>query len=222
MENYSAILMNSPLFESIGESELTSLLDCLDAKVVTCQKDELVFVADNPAKHVGLVLEGSVQVISDDIFGNRTILAALFCGELFGETFACAGINTLPVSVVAATKSLIMLLDYRRIITTCPASCSFHSRLIENMLKILAQKNILLNQKINAVSARTTKDKLMAYLLSQAAYKKSTKFEIPFNRQELADYLSVDRSALSREMSFMKQAGVIDYSKNCFEILSEY
>lgn len=154
----------------------------------------------------------------EDIFGNRAILTALMPGQLFGETFACAGVEILPVSVIAVSDCKILLLDYRRIITTCPTACVFHSRLIENMLKILAGKNLVLNQKIEALSARTTREKLLAYLVAQAGVAGSRRFTIPSTRQELADYLSVDRSAMSREMGIMQKEGMIRFKKNCFEL----
>jgi len=218
LKKYYPVLLKSPLFHGILEKDLESMLSCLNARAAGYAGDSVVFLAGDPAARVGLVLEGAVQVVREDIFGNRAILTALMPGQLFGETFACAGVEILPVSVIAVSDCKILLLDYRRIITTCPTACVFHSRLIENMLKILAGKNLVLNQKIEALSARTTREKLLAYLVAQAGVAGSRRFTIPSTRQELADYLSVDRSALSREMGIMQKEGMIRFKKNCFEL----
>jgi len=218
LKKYYPVLLKSPLFHGIIEKDLESMLSCLNARAVGYAGDSVVFLAGDPAERVGLVLEGAVQVVREDIFGNRAILTALMPGQLFGETFACAGVEILPVSVIAVSDCKILLLDYRRIVTTCPTACVFHSRLIENMLKILAGKNLVLNQKIEVLSARTIREKLLAYLVAQAGVTRNRRFTIPFTRQELADYLSVDRSAMSREMGIMQKEGMIRFKKNCFEL----
>lgn len=213
------VLDQCSLFNGINREEKEKLLDCLQARSLSCPKETFVFLAGNPADRVGLVLEGAVQVIREDVFGNRALLARLEPGELFGETFACAEVKILPVSVQAAADSRVLLLDYRRIITTCPSSCIFHSRLIENMLQILARKNSMLNSKIEALSARSIRDRLLVFLSAQATQQNKRRFTIAFDRQELADYLAVDRSALSRELSRMREQGLIRYRKNQFELL---
>lgn len=215
----SAVLMKSALFASIAEKDLEGILHCLNARTADYPKDSVIFLAGSPAERVGLVLEGTVQVLREDIFGNRMILTMLPPGQLFGETFACAGVEILPVSVVATSQCKVLLLDYRRIVNTCPTACTFHHTLIENMLKILAEKNLLLNRKIEALTARSTREKLMAYLTAQAGTAGSRQFEIPYTRQELADYLSVDRSALSREMGAMQREGLMRFRRNRFELL---
>lgn len=215
------LLLRSPLFYDLTKEELHNMLACLNARTADFPQHSMVFLAGDPARWVGLVLEGTVQVVREDLFGNRTILAGLGRGQLFGETFACAGVKHLPVSVVAASKCKVLLLDYRRIITTCPTGCVFHSRLIENMLQVLAGKNLALNKKIEVLCARTTREKLMTYLMAQAEEAGGAHFTIPFSRQELADYLSVDRSALSRQLSDMQKAGLIRYEKNRFELLGQ-
>lgn len=216
---FAPLLLQSPLFHNITFQELESLLQCLDAGIKHYSKDSFIFWAGNPARRVGLLLEGSIQIVRNDVFGNRTILAKLSAGDLFGEVFACAGMDTLPVSAVAATSCRVLLLDYRRIITTCSSTCVFHNLLIENMLRILANKNLLLNQKIEVLSARGLREKLLTYLHSMALQSADQRFAIPFNRQELADYLSVDRGALSRELSAMQRDGLIRCEKNQFELL---
>lgn len=219
MKEFLHIIKQTPLFHSIEDESLEAMLNCLNAQFVNYKKGSAIFLAGNPSKHIGLVLDGNVEVVRDDVFGNRTLLTRLTSKGLFGETFVCAGIHALPVSVIAITDCDILLLNYRQIITICPTSCSFHNKLIENMLYILAQKNLTLNNKIEILASRTIRDKLLSYLNTEATKAQSRKFCIPFNRQELADYLSVDRSALSREMGIMQQNGLIKFSNNEFELL---
>ncbi|MBR6798810.1 MAG: Crp/Fnr family transcriptional regulator, partial [Firmicutes bacterium] len=134
------------------------------------------------------------------------------------ESFACAEVEELPVSVVASENSEIMLIDCKRIITTCSSSCRFHNMIIHNLLQVLATKNLAFNKKIEITSKRTTRDKLMTYLLSQAKIHGSSSFEIPFDRQELADYLGVERSAMSKEISKMKDDGLIECERSWFKV----
>lgn len=221
MKKYIDVLKNCMLFEGIAEDELLSMLSCLDARVITAQKGELVLCEGEPAEHVGILLSGEVQIIRNDFFGNRDIVSALIPGEMFGESFACAAVKELPVSVAASECSEIMFIDCRRIITTCSSSCRFHNSVIYNLLRVLADKNIAFNRKMEIVSKRTTRDKLMTYLLMQAKSCGSSSFTIPFDRQELADYLGVERSAMSKEISRMKADGLIDCRKSRFEVKGE-
>ncbi|MDL2209508.1 Crp/Fnr family transcriptional regulator [Desulfovibrio sp. OttesenSCG-928-O18] len=212
-------ITRSPLFAGIEESQLESLLDCLTAVKRQYGKDEFVFVAGGKATSVGIVVSGGVRVLQEDFWGHRAILAHIGPGGLFGEAFSCAEKDALPVSVIASEQSTILLIDYRKIVTSCSSACVFHARLVMNMMRILAEKNILLTRKIEHLSKRTTREKLLSFLSAQAVFAKSTTIEIPFNRQELADYLCVDRSALSRELGAMQSEGLINYDKNSFELV---
>lgn len=221
MEKYTDVLEHCLLFSGVSGGEISAMLGCLNASVVIAEKDAFVFHEGEAARHVGIVLSGNVQIIRDDFFGNRSIVDTVSPGELFGETFACAEIDEIPVSVIASEKSEIMLVDCRRIIMTCGNSCEFHNKMIHNLLRVVARKNLNFNRKIEIISKRTTRDKLMTYLMGQAKNNNSDEFRIPFDRQELADYLGVERSALSAEMSRMRKDGLIEYNKNIFKILSE-
>jgi CRP-like cAMP-binding protein len=206
------------LFSGIDHSEREQLLNCLQASTKRYTKGELILAADDlPA--VGVVLHGSVQVIEEDLIGNRTIIGRMEKDDLFGEALACAGISKMPYSVEATSDCIILLIDVRRILASCPTACPYHARLIENLLTILAQKNITLGAKIRYLSQRSTRRKLLAYLTDQAREAGSRRFEVPFNRQELADYLCVDRSAMSAELSRLKAEGILDYDKNQFAFL---
>lgn len=209
-------LRKCPLFKGIESEQLEPLFQCLAAKQSIYKKDAFIFREAEPAIYVGIVVSGGANVIQEDFWGNRTILTHVEPGGLFGEAFSCAGTEYLPVSVIAAEKSEIMLIDYRKISSVCSAACNFHSRMIANMLWILANKNILLTRKMEHISKRTTRDKLLSFLSAQAVRAQSSEIVIPFNRQELADFLCVERSALSRELSGMKRDGLLEYDKNRF------
>ena len=220
MDKKSERIRVCPLFAEIDDSSLRTLLDCLHTVQRGYDKNEFIFAAGDAVSSVGILLSGGVRVLQEDYWGNRTILAHINPGGLFGEAFSCAETDYLPVGVLAAEKSEILLIDYRRIITTCRASCAFHTQLIKNMMKILARKNIMLTQKMEIVTHRTTRARLLAYLSAQAIERGGSRFFIPFNRQELADYLSVERSAMSAELSHMQADGLIWTKRNEFELLT--
>ncbi len=219
MEKYFDQIKKCQLFSNIAEADLKSLLNCLSSRFHSFEKGEFIFREDSVAESVGVTLVGRVHIIHEDYWGNRTILAQIAEHELFGEAFSCAEAERLPVSAIADEKSEIMLIDYRKIITTCPSACSFHTQLIKNMLKLIAKKNMMLTQKIQLISKRTTREKLLQYFSLQAKLLNTKEFEIPFDRQQLADYLCVDRSAMSRELGAMQKEGLLHFAKNRFTIL---
>lgn len=219
MKEYLDVLKSVDLFRGIETSELQPLLSCLSAKVDHYEKGQTVFFSGESIERFGIVLSGQVQIIQDDYYGNRSILAKTGTGNLFGESFACAEIKTLPVSVIATTECELLFIDCHRLAVPCAKACNFHSRLIQNMLNIVSMKNISLTQKIEFTSKRTTREKLLTYLSTEARKAGSSRFCIPFSRQELADYLSVDRSAMSAELSKLRDDGVLNFHKNQFELL---
>lgn len=219
MKEFFPILETCPLFDGIDLNDLSSMLTCLGARVSKYQKNQIIFQEGEAAKYVGIVLSGAAQIIREDFYGNRSIVARIEAAELFGESFACAGVTALPVSVAAAEDCQVMLIDCRRITVSCTSACSFHSRMIFNLLRMVATKNLVFNQKIEITSHRTTREKLMAYLLMQAKQNKSSSFTIPYDRQALADYLGVDRSAMAVEISKLRKDGIIACEKSHFELL---
>lgn len=210
MEEYFGILEKCPLFEGIEKTDLKSMLVCLDGKTVDVPKGNPVFLEGSPAQFVGVVLSGMVQVVREDYYGNRSILTILQPGELFAEVFSFAGLETMPVSAIAMKDSRVLLLDCKRVLTTCSNACHFHSLLMKNLLRGMAKKNMALSRKIRYMSQKSTREKLMEYLLDQAKQHQSNEFVIPFDRQGLADYLGVERSAMSTEIGRLKKAGQID------------
>ena len=201
MEKFLEILKTCPLFSGVQESDMEAMLACLGAKQFAAGKGTVIFHEGDPAVYVGIVLSGAIRVIREDYYGNRSIVAHMGPGEVFGESFACAGIQALPVSVVAEEDSRYLLIDCRRITVSCTNACAFHSRMIYNLLQMVARKNLVFNQKLEITSKRTTREKLMAYLMNQAKLLGKEEFTIPYDRQALADYLEVDLSGLSAEIS---------------------
>ena len=167
MKNKLSTLKKSPLFNQIAEIELETMLTCLSVQEKTFPKNTFIFTTEDKVSTVGIVLTGSVHIIKEDFWGNRTIIAKIEAGDIFAETFSCAQVKRLPISVMAAEKSGIMFIDYKKIISTCSSACIFHTRLIQNMLTIIANKNIMLTQKIEYMSKRTTREKLLSYLSEQ-------------------------------------------------------
>lgn len=210
MEKFFETLSKCPLFDGIEQSDLNSMIACLDGKTIDISKGNPVFLEGTSARFVGVVLAGTVQVIREDYYGNRSVMTSLQPGELFGEAFSLAGLNAMPVSVIAVKDSTVLLLDCRHILTTCSNSCHFHTLLLRNLLQEMAQKNLTLSQKIRYMSQKTTREKIMAFLLDQAKQQKSHEFVIPYDRQALADYLGVERSAMSAEISKLRKSGEID------------
>ncbi len=219
MKKYFEVLKNCPLFYHIADDNLLALLACLGAKVEAFEKKYTIIAEGNPAKHIGIVLSGSVQIIRFDYYGNRSIVSNAESAEIFGEAYACAEISSIPVTIVANEPCKAMLIDSHRIMHACSNACGFHQQLIFNLMKDLATKNIRFDQKLQITSKRSTKEKLMAYLMLQAKKFGSNSFDIPFDRQELADYLEVDRSGLSAEISKLRKEGVIKSNKKHFELL---
>jgi len=219
MKKYFDVLRKCPLFAGIEDENLLSMLGCLNAKVEFFDKKYTVFTEGSPARLIGIVLSGSAKIVQVDYYGNRSILGRVQPSELFAEAFACAEAAALPVSVIADEPSEIMLIDCRHILHTCSNNCVFHQKMIFNLMKDLAVKTITFHQRIQVTSKRTTREKLLAYLNIQSIKAKSNSFTIPFDRQELADYLEVERSGLSAEISKLRREGVLESNKNKFRLL---
>ncbi len=218
MKKYLDVLKRCTLFEKVEEENLEAILGCLGARSVPYKKNETVIAEGSPAKAVGIVLRGEVQIVRNDYYGNRSIVANVEESQIFGESFACAGVESMPVEVVAVTDTEVMLIDCRKITNSCCNACSFHSQIIYNLMKVVAMKNLIFHQKIEITSKRTTREKLMTYLLAEAKKNGSRSFTIPYDRQELADYLEVDRSGLSAEISKMRREGIIETKKEYFKL----
>lgn len=212
---YFELLKSVKLFGGIGTEDLDAMLKCLGSEARRFRKDEILLLAGDKPEYVGVVLSGQLYIAREGYDGSRSLIAAITPGEIFAEALCCAGVSESPVTVTAGTDSVVMLLRFSRILHTCAGSCTFHTMLIENMLRIIANKNLLLQNRMEIVGLKSVRMKVRRYLESFAP-KQGRNITIPFNREELADFLCVERSALSHELAKMKRDGLIDYRKNEF------
>ena len=219
MKDFSSVLRRATIFSGIDDAEIESMLGCLEAKTEAYKKNEYVLRVGDSPESLGLLLCGGVLIIQEDFWGNRNIRSRIGQGQVFAESFACVPGAVMDVSVVADEDSIVLWLGVQRILHTCPAACSHHSRMIRNLLSDLAANNLCTNEKLTCISKRTTREKLLSYLSAEAHKHGSSTFSIPFNRQQLADYLSVERSAMSAELSRMQRDGLITADRNEFSLM---
>lgn len=214
-------LLSTPLFRGIAPADADALLACLAPTLRDVPRDSTVFAAGDVPRRIGAVLEGEVHIVHDDYWGNRSILSIAAAGEVFGEAFALGAAPVLPVSVLARRESRVLLFDSQRLLEVCPSPCAGHAALLRNLIFVLARKNITLTDKIRHITGKTTRARVMSYLSEVAAETGKNTFDIPFNRQEMADYLAVERSALSATLSGMREDGLISFRKNRFTLHAE-
>ena len=216
MENYFSVLRSSQLFSGVSEDELAAMLSCLDANKESFPKGAFLLRAGDTTEAIGVVLSGSVLILQEDIWGNRNILSKAGPGQTFAAAFACSHGAVLNMSVTAETPVTVMFLNVKRILNICSSACSHHSRIIRNLLGELADKNLQFSEKLTHMGQRTTRAKLMSFFSSEAQRLGKYEFDIPFSRQQLADYLAVERSGLSLELGKMRSDGLLDFNKNHF------
>lgn len=219
MGNYISVLKNTKLFSGAGENEISTMLSCLGAKLNRYKKGEYVFRAGEYVHNITVLVEGSLHIQKDDYWGNRTIINIITPGEMFGEAYVSPDSGALLNDVIAIEDSAVMFFDVQQILTMCPSACKFHTLALKNLFFAISEKNRRLVTKLGHISNRTTREKLLSYLSDEAKRNKSASFSIPFNRQQLADFLSVDRSAMSNELSKMRNEGLIKFDKNQFTLL---
>ena len=207
------------LFQGIRQEDMGAMLHCTGYHMGTYRRGQVIALESEQIKHVGIVAAGAVDMIKEDLWGNKTLLMRLRKSEMFGETFACSEDTRSVVTFTAAEDTQVLFIPFYKIMHTCSMACEFHQRLVENMVRIIAAKNRELLRKVEIISKKTLREKILTYLSAQAQLQGSRYFEIPLGRLELAEYLCADRSALTRELSSMKEDGLIDYEKNLFRIL---
>lgn len=218
MTKYIEIINKSKLFNNIDNNDIPTMLNCLSAKERTFNKGEFILHRGDIVKSIYVVAEGQVHIIKEDYWGNESILAEVGQGEIFGEAYACIGNIQAQINAIAIKATRVIEMDINKVLSICSKSCKFHSMFIHNLLSVVAEKNILLTNKVECMAQRTTRNKILSYLSLESQKCKCSEFDIPFNRQQMADFLSVDRSALSKELSKMQDEGVILFNKNHFEI----
>lgn len=219
MKNFVPILMKTKLFSGVSEDEIASMLSCLDARIREYKKGEYVMRQGEHIRYITILVSGELHIQRDDYWGNRSIVNRIGVGEMFGEAYIAPESGALLNDVLAVEDSTVIFFDVRKMMTVCSSACRFHSRVVENLFYALSQKNRALVQKLGHVTKRTTREKLISYLSEQAKKQGSASFDIPFNRQQLADFLSVDRSAMSNELCKMRDEGLLEFRKNQFKLL---
>jgi CRP-like cAMP-binding protein len=219
MRKFIPVLLNCRLFDGIKIKEIEKLLDCFHARTRKFEKDAYLFMEGDEISTMGIVISGAIHLVRDDFWGNRAIIARIAPGEIFAESFACGKTARPPMSAMAAQKTEALFIQANRISAVCASVCAFHTRVLNNMIAELAGKNTHLLEKIQHMSQRSTREKLISYLSSQAQDARGADFEIPFNREEMADFLSVDRSAMSAELGRMKADGLLTFRKNHFTLV---
>ncbi len=218
MEQYLFILRNSPFFQGMTEDEILSVLHCVQATVHRKKKDAYIFRVGDSTESMGLVLQGSVLSVQEDLWGHRNIMHRIGAGEYFAESFAVTPGSVLNVSVVAEEDTEIMLLNMRRLLQTCPNACAHHNRLIRNLASVMASRIMNLNEKITHMAKRSTREKLLSYLSAESMRQGKLSFSIAYDRQQLADYLCVERAAMSVELSKLQKEGYLKTNRNHFEL----
>lgn len=214
------LIKKCPLFDKMDDEELNAILKSPHTKILDSSKDNTVIAEGSNTDHIGIVLSGAVQIIRNDYYGNRSIIALINSPQIFGEVFVFSQTETMPVSVVSITDSRIMLIKLKNILNDTPDRNSFYVKITSNLLRIVTEKNLKLNEKIEIISKRTTREKIMAFLMSQAKLNCNDYFTIPYDRQALADFLEVDRSAMSAEISKLRAEGIIESKRSQFRLIN--
>ena len=221
LENYYNQIKNSPVFFGMTDDELKGLLECFHARVRKYQKEEMVIRQGEMISNISLILEGGVNIEKDSYWGRRIIISRLGKNDNLALSFVGSKDVESSVDAITVEDTLILILSYEKCTSMCQNACTRHKVLINNLFQILSKENIELIQKIENVSQKTIRDKLLTYLSNEAQKNHSNSFEIQFNRQDLADYLNVDRSAMSFELSKLQKEGFIAYTKNRFELIND-
>lgn len=207
-------LSNTKLFYGLKEDEITSLLDCLNAEKKSYKKGEIILSEGTITENIGIVLSGMAMISCCDIWGNNSILGNAAPGSVFAEVYACIPGQPLLVTVSAAEDTSVLFMNVGRILTACTNACPFHARLVRNLLNVCAHKSLQLSQRIQHTGSKSVRGRLMSYFSDCARHAGSNSFLVPYNRQQLADYLNVDRSTMCNELSKMQKDGIIEYERN--------
>ena len=219
MKHYISTLKRTQMFAGVGDDEIGAMLSCLGAKLYTYEKGQYVLRQGERLSNILILVEGNLHIQRHDYWGNRSILGQIAVGEMFGEAYVAPESGALMNDVIATEDSAVIFFDVKRVLTTCPSACRFHSMVVRNMFFAISDKNRKLVQKLGHMSKRSIREKLISYLSEEARKQNSPYFTIPFNRQQLADFLSVDRSAMSNELCKMRNEGLLEFTKSSFRLL---
>lgn len=209
------------IFDGISEKELKDLFNCISPLKRSYLAGELIYDTQDKINYVGYIEEGSIQLLKDDYEGNKLIVANLNSGETFGEAFIFSDMEQSRLCVLAKENTRVIFLDYRKLFMYCSHACTFHKKLVENIVKIMSGRILLLQTRLELLSKKTLRERILYLLKEEKENHNKQIFEIPYSREQMAEYIGADRSALSRELSKMKADGLIDYHKNSFKILKQ-
>ncbi|MBE5041282.1 Crp/Fnr family transcriptional regulator [Ructibacterium gallinarum] len=218
MKQYIDVLKNTKLFSGVSAEEIETMLRCLGATLHPYKKGEYVFRAGEHIPALMILVDGTLHIQKDNYWGHRSILGNVMVGEMFGEAYVSPDSDAILNDIVAMTNSQVMFFDIHRILSVCSSACKFHALTVKNLFFAVSEKNRKLVTKLGYLSSRTTREKLLTYLSDEAKRNNSSTFSIPFNRQQLADFLSVDRSAMSNELCKMRDDGLITFDRNLFTL----
>lgn len=219
MQKYLPILRSCPFFNGMRDDEILSILHCVQASTVTRPRGTYILRAGDTTEVMGLVLSGSVLILQEDLWGHRNILSKCTAGDFFGEPYAATSGAVLNVNAVAEDDCELLFLNVKRLLMSCPTACGHHQKLIRNLVSVLANRLLVFNDKITHVSKRSTREKLLSYLSTESVRQAPLSFDIPFDRQQLADYLCVDRAAMSVELSKLQKEGILKTKRRHFELI---
>lgn len=217
MKKYLSVLKGTELFAGVDETEIETMLGCLNASLKKYDEGEFVYRQGDLVDRISVLAEGRLHVQSDDYWGNRSIITAVSPGEMFGQEYLAG--EAIMNDVISAEPSTVIAFDANRVLTTCSSACRFHNMVVRNLFHALSENNLRLVTKLGHMSKRTTREKLMDYLSVMAKQAGSPTFTIPFDRQQLADFFSVERSAMSAELGKMKKEGLLKTNRSRFTLL---
>ncbi|MBQ3853561.1 MAG: Crp/Fnr family transcriptional regulator [Anaerovibrio sp.] len=221
IENNMNIISKCSFFSGMDKGEIQAVLGCVGAYIIQADKGKYIFRAGDSTEVMGMVLTGSIFIIQEDVWGHRNIMAKCQPGEFFGEIYAASPGSILNISVIAEADTTVLMMNVKRLLSSCPSACDYHQRLIRNLVGVLANKVMTFNEKITHISRRSTREKLLSFLSSEAQRAGSLSFDIPFNRQELADYLCVERAAMTVELSRLQKEGILETNRNHFVLSAQ-
>lgn len=216
MNQQLAQIMASPLFSGMNETNIKKVLNCLQGKIRTYDKGEIIFLTNEELRYIGVLLDGCVHMVKENSQGDKILLSIFRKGDIFGESFVCGGEQLAYTTFQTEEKTTVLFLPLQKAVKACTAPCPFHGRLFENMITLIANKNVRLMEKIDVSSQKTLREKILAYLRLEIQHKGRNPVELDISRTVLAEYLGVNRSALTRELSQMRAEGILEFDRNRF------
>ena len=209
-------MLDIDLFENIENNDVLKLLQCMGIKTRNYKANSYILKTESKIDFLGVILDGSAKIIKTDLLGKKTVIEELKINDIFGHDIVCLGKNKSPVDIIAECNCEVLFLPFEKVVTPCNKLCKYHLQLIKNIMKMISKRNSLLNDKIDIIAQKTTREKILALL---ETYKQDGEFTIPYSREEMAKFLCVDRSAMSRELCKMRDEGILKFNKNRFKLL---